>query len=270
MTTDIVLRWAGPSDATSGSTYKVERTLNNSSWTTLAAGQASTSPYISPASTLNGAHAWGVSSIVLADASSFPSSGYAWLDDAFVTWTGKSSNTLTGVTWLSGYGTYAGGSAFYQAHESYSDAGVAVTNNAVLYRITHIDADGNSSAPLYTWYYEPPAPSTAEHCVVIVALATDLGFDLLDGVTITGTLTDVDQFNDLAGLHLKANGGSNDQTTNAFGLAFFQCWRDSARVDIQGGADATYQFVIEPSGISVVISAQTIPDRDWVLLNQIA
>lgn len=270
MTTDVSLRWAGSLDSTSGSTYKIERTLDNVTWTTLAAGQASTVPYVSPASTLIGAHSWGATSLVLADASSFSASGYGWIDDSLVRWTGKSSNTLTGVSWLSGYGTYATGSSVREAHESYSDSGLSVTNNAVLYRITHIDATGNQSAPLSTWYYAPPAPVSRDHCVVIVALATDLGFDLLDGISVNSAIGDSDQFSDLAGLHLKANGGSNSQTTNAFGLAFFQCWRDSARSDIAGGADANYSFTIDPGGIGVSISAQSIPDRDWVLLPQIA
>ena len=55
------------------------------------------------ASTLNGAVAKGASSIVVTSASSFESSGIGYIDDGAGTiteikWTGKSSNTLTGVT----------------------------------------------------------------------------------------------------------------------------------------------------------------------------
>lgn len=267
--TDVTLRWSGPSDAAAGSTYKVERTTDNDSWTTLAAAQAATSPYVSPASTLSGNTDYGATSIVLASGTSFSSSGWGWIDDAQIQWTGKSSNTLTGVTWHSGYGTYATGTPVREAHESYADS-PTITLNAVLYRVTHIDASGNSSPPAYLWYYDPPAPASADHCVVIVGLATDLDFSLLESVSVSATLGDTDQFSDLAGLHLKAGGGSNSQTTNAFGLAFFQCWRDSARSDIAGGADAHYTFVIDPSSIAVSITAQSIPDRDWVLLHQIA
>jgi len=55
------------------------------------------------ATTLNGALSSGATSITLTDASSFPTSGMGYITDAVngdeqVSWTGKSSNTLTGVT----------------------------------------------------------------------------------------------------------------------------------------------------------------------------
>jgi hypothetical protein len=40
MAIDVTIRWAGPSDAAAASRYKVERTLDNSAWSTLAAAQA--------------------------------------------------------------------------------------------------------------------------------------------------------------------------------------------------------------------------------------
>ena len=61
--TDVTVRWAGPSDAASGSTYKVERTLDNSSWTTLAASQAATAPYASDSTTLATNASYGASSV---------------------------------------------------------------------------------------------------------------------------------------------------------------------------------------------------------------
>lgn len=49
-------------------------------------------------STLNGAINNSVTSIALVNAASFPSSGTAFIDDEEITWSGKSTNTLTGVT----------------------------------------------------------------------------------------------------------------------------------------------------------------------------
>ena len=50
------------------------------------------------ATTLNGSHAADATSIVLIDASSFSSSGTIKINNEFITYSGKSSNTLTGAT----------------------------------------------------------------------------------------------------------------------------------------------------------------------------
>jgi hypothetical protein len=161
--TDITLRWAGPSDAASGSTYKIERSLDGSMWSTLAASQAATSPYVSPGSTLASQASYGASIVSLASGTAFSTAGYGWLDEALITWTGKSTNQLTGVIWHTGYGTYASGTTLVEAHESYADTGVTITNNAAIYRITHTDSISNQSPPLYVWYHMPPVPSTRDH-----------------------------------------------------------------------------------------------------------
>lgn len=265
--TSITLRWAGPADAAAGSTYKIERTLANSSWTELAAAQAATSPYASKTNTLAGNTAYGAASVVLVSGSAFSSAGYGYIDDALIQWTGKSSDTLTGVSWKSGSGTYASGTAVVEAHESFSDT-ATIGLNAVLYRITHI-LGGVSAPSTYVWYFAPPAPASADHCVVIVAVATDLGFDPQETVLVTCLLATSDQVTDVASLLLLANEvpAVNSQTTNAFGLAFFQCWKNSARHKIGAATDAAYTFTIAGT---VIVPAATIPDRDWVLLSQVA
>lgn len=268
--TDIVLRWAGSADAEVGSTYKVERSLDNAAWTTLAASQAATSPYASPASALAGDTAWGATSVEMESGTPFSSTGHGFIDDAHIQWTGKSTNTLTGVTWHTGAGTYASGTAVVEAHESYSDSGVTITLNAVLYRVTHTDAAGNPSAATYIWYFSPPAPVSSAHCVVIVVVGADLGIDMQSSVMVQAYLANDTQFGELAGQHLDANTvAANSQTTNAFGLVFFHCWRDSARFDSADGTDAKYTFVLKPGDNSLTITASTIPDRDWLLLSQI-
>jgi hypothetical protein len=61
--TSITLRWAGPADATDGSSYLIERTTDNVSFLTLAFPQAATSPYVSPLSTLSGNTDYGNAAI---------------------------------------------------------------------------------------------------------------------------------------------------------------------------------------------------------------
>ena len=268
---NITIRWAGAADAASGSTYKIERTVDNSNWSELDAAQAATSPYAAPETTLDGNASQGATTIDLVDASGFSASGYGWLDDALIQWTGKSSNQLTGVVWHSGYGTYASGSAVYEAHESYADTGVTISYNAVLYRITHTDPSGNVSPPAYLWYYSPPVPASSQHCVVIVPVGADLGVLMQADATVTCQLAADDQFALASGPHLDQNEGTaNSQTTNVFGLAFFHCWRNSAREGQAGAADAAYTFTLKPGSGALTVTVTTIPDLDWVLLSQVA
>ena len=271
MTIDITLRWAGPADAAAASTYKIETTVNNSSWSTLAAAQASTSPYVSPSNTLNGAHVYGVATITVASGTTLSNSGYGWLDDALVQWTGKSTNDLTGVTWHSGYGTYATGTTLREAHESYADTGVTATLYAALYRVTHTNTAGEISAPTYIWYFSPPTPASADHCVVVVPINSDLGIEARAGVLVTAQLASDIMFSDLQGLHLDMGQSTvKTATTNAFGLAFFQCWKSSRFSHLTSGADAAYTFVLDAGTANAfTVTAATIPDRDWVLLRDI-
>lgn len=268
--TDVIVRWAGPSDTASGSTYKIERTLDNTTWTTLVASQAATTPYASLTDTISGNVTYGTTSIVLTDGS-LGASGYAWIDDALIQWTGLSVKTLTGVIWHSGYGTYATGTVCYKAHESYTDAGVTITNNVALYRITHINSSGILAAPTYLWYYYPPTPASSRHCVVIASIATDLGIEARSGLGVQASLASDKEFADSGGAHLdKGQSTAKTGTTNTFGLAFFHCWKNSARSPITDN-DAAYIFVLDSaSADKLTVTVDTIPDRDWVLLSQVA
>lgn len=269
--TDVTVRWSGPSDATSGSTYKIERTLDNSAWTQLVAAQAATSPYVSVANTLAGNTDYGATSVVLTSGTSFGTSGYGWIDDALIQWTGKTTDTLTGVVWHSGYGTYSSGTTVNVAHESYVDTGVTIANNVVLYRITHINSSGVSAAPTYLWYYYPPVPASSRHCVVIASIATDLGIEARSGLGVQASLAADTEFADTSGAHLdKGQSSVKTGTTNAFGLAFFHCWKNNARSPVTG-SDAAYTFVLDSaSADKLTVTVATIPDRDWVLLSQVA
>lgn len=265
---DITVRWAGPADAGENSAYLIERTTDNLTWDVLAAEQAATAPYASPASALAANTDYGATTLALDDAAAFPTAGFAWLDDALVGWDGKNGDELTGLVWHSGYGTYAAGSTLAEAHETYADAGLLINHNAVVYRISHIDADGNASAPAYLWHFWPPLPASSQHCVVIAAVASDLGVVPQQGVTVACQLTSDDQFSLHSRLHLDANANpmtANTRVTNVFGLAFFHCWKTSAREDGAAG----YEFVLKPGAGELKATAGVIPDRDWVLLGQI-
>ena len=268
MAVTITVRWAGASDAASGSTYKIERSLDWSTWSELAAAQAATSPYVAPAAVLSGNHDYGDTAIDLVSGTPISNSGYGFIDDALVQWTGKTSNQLTGVTWHSGSGTYASGTTFYEAHESYADS-CTPSNLAAVFRITHTDADGLDGPPAYAWYYYPSAPASPDHCVVLVSIAEDLGYAVRDGIEVTCKLATDSQFADGAGAQQldQATAASYSQVTNALGLAEFQCWKNGSRGGMGGGADAAYQFVLD-STLNVTVTA--IPDQPWVLLRDIA
>lgn len=275
-TIDVVLRWSGPADVGNTSdTYRIETNTTGVEWNIAEASQAATSPYVSPSTALASNASYGATSLILTSGTNFSSAGYGWIDDALVQWTGKSSNTLTGVTWHSGYGTYAAGTTIYEAHESYTATLNIdpVTFVCVTFRITHINVAGKESAPLYVWYFSPPAPASRDHCVVIVLLASDLGVEWSTGGSVRCTLAADNQFSEIAGLHLNQDGtlDANLQDVNPFGMALFQCWKSSARAGVAGGADAAYTFVLDSgSATPLTVTAAEIPDRDWVLLSQIA
>lgn len=272
---DVTVRWAGPADATIDSVYKIEYSLDGSNWVTAAPEQAANTPYASPSAVLTAVATFGDGDIALNSAgSTFSSSGYGYLDDALIQWTGKTGSvmagyTLTGVTWHSGYGSYAIDSVVYEAHESFTEAGLTLSNNAVLWRITHVNGDGLASQPAYLWYLDPPV-APANCCMVVTAVNSDLGMEPRDGINVTVQLEQDDNFALIGGLHLDSGkSASGLAQTNAMGLAFHACWRSSARSPISG--KGRYTFTLDSgTAYELVVVAETIPDMPWVLLSQIA
>jgi len=248
----------------------IEWTTNNVDWTMIDAAQAATSPYVSPSSTLEGDVARGAASIDLVDAGDFSSSGYGYVDDAMVQWTGKSSNTLTGVTWHSGYGTYADGSAIYEAHESATATFVAISLHAVLFKVVHTNPEGLSSPPTYIWFFQPPtSPSTC--CTVVTVINSDLGLEPGEGVIVSAQLAHDMSFAVIGGAHLNAGRSQSTlQTANAFGLTFHSCWRSSAREAV-GFGSVPYVFRLDSKEFGQLsVTVDVIPDLPWVILSQIA
>lgn len=267
---DVTFYWAGPADATVASVYIIERTYDGTAWVEIESGQAATSPYASVVGTLF-AHAHYGDTTVNLHENTFASAGQAWLDgEAFITWTSKTGSVppyvLTGVVWLSGSGIYAEDSPVYEAHEGFTDTSVAIDNEAIVYRIMHVDAAANVSAPAYLWYYYPPIAASSDHTVVIVNIATDLGWEPREGVTVTCYLSTDSQFGRL-GQHLDAATSSvKSVDTNDLGLAMFQCWNSSSRV---GEAAYTFNLGTEDATTTYTINVEDIPTRPWVLLKDL-
>lgn len=265
---DITVRWAGAPDAAAGSTYKVERSTNWASWTTVAAGQAATSPYATIQSTLASDATYGGTSIVLASGTAFGSTGYGSMGDAYFTWSGKSTNTLTGVVWVMGSGTYASGTEVRSLHESYADTGVTVTLHAVVYRITHILA-GVESAPNFIWFYVPGAPASSEHCRVLIGVFADVGMEPLEAVAVTCALSGEGDFTSVGNSYIDPETSSlNEATTNALGLVVFDCWHSGSRFAAEGGSVASYVFTIGGTA-AFSVTVDSIPARPFMFLGQL-
>ncbi len=274
MAIDIAIQWAGPPGATSGSTYKIERSFDLTNWTQLAAGQAATAPYVSPAATLANPATFGAVTLDLTGISGTVStSGAGYVGKARVTWTGKTGSQLTGVTWQTGYGAYVAGTRFCEAHEAYTDSAVDGYAYTVFYRLTHQNS-GQSAPPGYVIHYVPPAPASADHCVLLVVVATDVsGMTRRAGVSVACYLQDDSAFDPFGG---QADAGrvaaDNTQTTGVDGAVAFQLWRDSALSAATGGTVPDYTVVL---GVNETGSEQTftltgVPDGvDWLLLSQV-
>ncbi len=269
MAIDITLYWGGALDAASGSTYKLERSFDLTNWTTLAAAQAATAPYASPTTTLANPAAYGAATLDLTAGASFSSSGHGYVGKAHVAWTGKSTNQLTGVTWYTGAGTYAAGTAFVEAHESYADAGVSGYNLTVFYRITHQLAV-NVGPAAYVVHYVPPAPASPDHCVLLVVVGADVaGFFRRAGVAVTCALSDDTAF-DPYGAQADANAEAtyNSVTTGIDGACAFQLWRTAALAVVNGASVPQYTVTLGSGGSEQSYTLTSVPDRDWLLLSE--
>ena len=271
MAIDITVTWAGPSDATAGSSYKVEYSFDLTNWTTLAAGQAATAPYASPRATLANPAAYGATTLDLSGiVGTVPTSGSGYVGKARVSWTGKTGSQLTGVTWTTGSGTYAAGTAFVQAHESYSHTGVDGYNYTVFYRITH-QQGGQVAPPAYVIHYVPPAPASADHCVLLCVVGTDVaGMARRAGVSVSCYLQDDSAFDPYGGQADANRVTDNTQVTGVDGAVAFQLWRDSALAAATGGTVPQYTVVLgaNETGSEQTFTIQSVPDdRDWLLLS---
>lgn len=269
----ITARWAGPADAASGSTYKVEVSWNGAEWTELDAAQAATSPYASPKSTLASNATRGDTTIALASGTTFSSAGYGYLDDALIEWKDKTGDSLNGVTWHSGYGTYASGSTVYEAHEEITAADLAydpLVLGAFVFRITHTADGGLVSPPAYLWHFLP-LTVPANCCAVLTVVNTDLGFEPRASITVDAYLQQDKSFALTSGAHLdRGQSAAKSQATTVLGITQHACWRSSAREAV-GIANAPYTFVLDSLGLEpLTVTVETIPDLPWVLLSQIA
>lgn len=261
----IVVRW-GCKSAASGSRFRVRRSLDYETWTELAAAQPATAPYASPTAVLAIDTAYGAASVLMVDASGLSASGYLWLDEALVQWTGKSTNTLTGCAWHSGRGTYAAGTEAVQAHESYTDSGVTPTNEAVVYQVTHIDPTDKESSPAEIWYYYPNIPVTSRHCRLLVVLGYDVGGGMQSNVEVHCKLASDDQFL-RTGPHLDQDVSPlNTVRTNSLGLAGFDVVKNPDRWAKGRGEATGYVLTLNRSQGPQTIQVPDTGDRDYLVV----
>lgn len=109
--------------------------------------------------------------------------------------------------------------------------------------------------------------------MVVVVVYADIGMDAQDGIAATAYIAADTNFSHKGGLHLDANQvGANTATLDAFGMACLHCWKSASRAAKGGGAAAAYTFVLDSGDASnkLTVTVSTIPDRDWVLLKDIA
>ena len=269
MAVNITPRWGGPLDCSASSSFLIERTINGTSWTTLAASQAAASPYNAPSAVLTENVNYLATSIGLSTTASISASGYGLFEDANVIWGNKNASGITSVSWLAGGGTYLLDTEFYETNQIYNDTNVS-PSTAALYRITHTNSASLVSGPNYFWYYYPPVPVTRDHCVVIFHLFTDLGFEPLVGASIVSYLNTNDQFsiNYTPLLHFKSS-ASNTIITNSRGIAYGQYYKNSKRAALESASDSYYTFSITACGMTTAFTAASIPDRDWVFFKDI-
>lgn len=270
MTVTIAIPWGGPADCSASSNFKVERTLDGTTWNVLAASQAAASPYISPSALLSENAAYNSSSVALSGTSDISDSGYGMIEDANIRWTGKNAFGITGVTWNTGYGTYVEDSTtFRETNQLYTDIGVS-PSSAVLYRISHYNSSSLTSGYGYFWYYDIPAPATRDHCVVIFHLLADLGFEVIPGASITSYLTTNDQVtDDYAAFLYQKTSASKTIVTDAFGVAYGQYYKSNRRMGVVSASDSSYTFSISACGMTSALVSASIPDRDWVFFKDI-
>lgn len=262
---NLTIRWANDVNTTDSSKFLVSFTTDNVNWST-AASQLASSPYASASAILGQNEPYNSSSILLSGWDNFSASGYALIEDAQIAYSGITGSKLTGASWLSGYGTYAAGTEVYEAHESYS-ASVTITASAVLYKITHVDSSNIESAPAYLMYYYPDAPMSSHHCKVIIDTLYDIGWYSASGISCSAYINDLKDFNIINGAHILKNQNPeiNHATTNTFGLAVFDCWKNKYVEAVGGALETGYTFVVG----SNTFTAATIPDQNFVLLKDI-
>lgn len=282
MTWSVRLNWVpAVGSVASSSQYMIDRETADGVFTESQAVTATKSGPVTPFE-LAAEVTFGATEIPLVSISGMTDSANtnaAILEDAFVRWTAidVGGKKLTGVTWLSGYGTYLAGTALLWACETVdktSDESNEPTAKTIWFRIRHT-LSGKTSAPAFLPVFFPPAPASRDHCVVAIGVLQDLGVAgkmlALPTVAIKVTL-EAAEFS-TSGLLVKPESTSdqvapgpidNTYTTGAAysgdGYIFAQCLKDSARVALTG---AKSQYVADIGGKTFKFA---VPDMDFVTL----
>lgn len=204
MASDITLRWAGPSDATVNTDYKIYADKATSGSFVLVETVNATSPYASYTTTLDGAIDSTTTTVVLDDATNFSATNYAVVDKELIYLGSKSTATFTSCTRNRG-GTlpvaHDDAAVVAKAHESYLDEDVTFNRNVIRYRVIRSETAGDSVAAEFI-AVNPTLPPTNNLCRVW-GVIDNMGTPV-SGATATLTINDSDNlFSDTSELIAK-------------------------------------------------------------------
>lgn len=242
MASNITLRWAGPSDATVNTDYKIQADKATSGSFQLVETVNAASPYASYTTTLNGTIDSTTTTIVLDDATNFADGDYVLIDKELILLDGKSSNTFSSCTRNRG-GTlpvaHDDEAVVAEAHESYLDEDVTFNRNVIRYRVIRSETAGDSVAAEFI-AVNPTLPPTNNLCRVWGVL-DDVGAPFA-GATVTLKINDSDNLHtDTSELLVRK---TQTDTTDADGYFELLIPRNIARA----GGDS-YTLTVTGTGI---------------------
>lgn len=258
MASNITLRWAGPSDATVNTDYKIQADKATSGSFQLVETVNAASPYASYTTTLNGAIDSTTTTIVLDDATNFADGDYVLIDKELILLDGKSSNTFSSCTRNRG-GTlpvaHDDEAVVAEAHESYLDEDVTFNRNVIRYRVIRSETSGDSVAAEFI-AVNPTLPPTNN--LTRIWLVLDDNGAPIEGATVTLQISDSDNFLTDSGELIARK--TQSTTTDVDGYAELLIARNISR----NGGD-NYVLTVSGTGISDYSKTiTTVPDIDHI------
>lgn len=258
MASDITLRWAGPSDATVNTDYKIYADKATSGSFVLVETVNATSPYASYTTTLDGAIDSTTTTVVLDDATNFSATNYAVVDKELIYLGSKSTNTFTSCLRNRG-GTlpvaHDDAAVVAKAHESYLDEDVTFNRNVIRYRVIRSETAGDSVAAEFI-AVNPTLPPTNN--LTRIWLVLDDNGSPITGATVTLQISDSDNFLTDSGELIARK--TQSTTTDSDGYAQLLIARNISR----NGGD-NYVLTVSGTGISDYSrTITTVPDVDHI------
>lgn len=258
---DITLRWAGPSDATVNTDYRIESDKGTSGTFATVATVNASSPYASYTTTLDGALDSTTTTVVVDDATNFSATNYAVIDKELIYLGTKSTNTFTSCIRNRGSTlpvAHDDAAVVAKAHESYTDSSVSFgSRKAIRYRVIRVESAGESVAAEFL-AVNPTLPPTNN--LTRIWLVLDDNSSPISGASVTLQISDSDNFHsDTSELIARK---TQSTTTDTDGYAELLIARNISR----SGGDS-YVLTVSGTGISDYSRTITnIPDADHVAI----